>query len=53
MKKYIFLFAILLASCDAPVDEPKGSGFWAGGEGDEKFINAGQMIILTHFKEWL
>ena len=29
MKKYIFLFAILLASCDAPVDEPKGSGAWA------------------------
>ncbi len=36
MKKYILLFAILLASCDAPIEEPTGSGYWAGG--DEKNI---------------
>jgi len=44
MKKYILLFAILLASCDAPVNEPQGSGYWAGGDGDEKFI---KMIPLS------
>ena len=37
MKKYIFLFTILLASCNAPVDEPKGSGAWAG-DPEETFV---------------
>ena len=46
MKKYIFLFAILLASCDAPVDEPKGSGAWAG-DGDETFV-AGSDEMTEH-----
>ena len=52
MKKYILLFAILLASCDTPVNEPQGSGYWAGGDGDEKFINASDDYTDT-FKEWL
>ena len=52
MKKYILLFAILLASCDAPVEEPQGSGYWAGGDGNEKFINASDDYTDT-FKEWL
>ena len=37
MKKYILLFAILLASCDAPMEETTGFGFWAGDE-NETFI---------------
>ena len=37
MKKYLLLFAILLASCDAPMEEPTGFGFWAGDE-NETFI---------------
>ena len=44
MKKYIFLFAILLASCDAPVDEPKGSGSWAG-EPEETFVVGSDEIL--------
>ena len=40
MKKFILLFAILLASCNAPVEEPTGSGDWAGGDGHEKCVNA-------------
>ena len=39
MKKYILLFAILLASCDAPT-EPSGSGYWVVGDVEEKFVNA-------------
>ena len=40
MKKYILLFAILLASCDAPIEEPTGSGYWVVGDVEEKFVNA-------------
>ena len=37
MKKIILLFAILIASCNAPVEEPKGSGAWAG-DPEETFV---------------
>ena len=37
MKKNILLFAILLASCTAPVEEPKGVGFWAA-DAEETFV---------------
>ena len=37
MKKIILLFAILVASCNAPVEEPKGSGAWAG-DPEETFV---------------
>jgi hypothetical protein len=40
MKKYILILAILLTSCTATVEEPKGSGYWVVGDGEDKFINA-------------
>ena len=40
MKKYIILFSILLASCNAPVNEPQGAGYWIGGDGTEKYVIA-------------
>ena len=40
MKKYIILFLILLASCNAPVNEPQGAGYWIGDDGNEKYVIA-------------
>ena len=37
MRNYILLLAILFASCDAPVEETKGFGFWLGDE-NETFV---------------
>ena len=68
MKKIILLFAILIASCNAPVEEPKGSGAWAGDpeetfvvgsdEMTEMFTNFSQAhndrdIEFIQFKRWL
>ena len=50
MKKFILLFAILLASCNAPVEEPTGSGYWAGGDGNEKFVNASDELTDIYTK---
>ena len=50
MKKYILLFSILLISCNAPVEDPQGSGYWAGGDGTEKFINASDELTETYSK---
>lgn len=52
MKKFILLFAILLASCTAPVEEPKGSGYWAGGDGNEKFVNASDELTEI-YSQWI
>ena len=30
MRKYILLLAILFASCETPMEETKGFGFWLG-----------------------
>ena len=46
MKKYILLFAILLASCDAPVDEPQGSGMWAGDENETFTVGSDEMTEM-------
>ena len=40
MKKYILLFSILLASCNAPVEETQGFGILIGGDGTEKYVIA-------------
>ena len=37
MKKYILLIAIMIVSCDTPVEETQGFGFWAGDE-NETFV---------------
>ena len=37
MRKYILLLAILFASCDTPMEETKGFGFWLGDE-NETFV---------------
>tara|TARA_S200000501_G_C20782882_1_gene725861 strand:+ start:675 stop:1166 length:492 start_codon:yes stop_codon:yes gene_type:complete len=37
MKKYILLVSILFASCDMPMEEVKGFGFWLGDE-NETFV---------------
>ena len=37
MKKYILLVSILFASCDMPIEEVKGFGFWLGDE-NETFV---------------
>ena len=50
MRKFILIFAILLSSCTAPVEEPKGSGYWAGGDGNEKFVNASDELTETYSK---
>ena len=50
MKKFILIFAILLSSCTATVEEPKGSGYWAGGDGNEKFVNASDELTETYSK---
>ena len=50
MKKFILLFAILLASCNAPVEGPTGSGYWAGGDGNEKFVNASDELTDIYTK---
>ena len=50
MKKYILLFSILLVSCNAPVEDPQGSGYWAGGDGNEKFVNASDVLTETYSK---
>ena len=52
MKKYILLFAILLASCEMPVEEPKGSGYWIAEDGNEKFVNASD-DYTDIFKAWV
>jgi hypothetical protein len=39
MKNYILLFAILLASCEQPAEDPKGSGYWVVDGIEDKFIN--------------
>tara|TARA_B100001057_G_scaffold191394_1_gene192327 strand:+ start:2737 stop:3231 length:495 start_codon:yes stop_codon:yes gene_type:complete len=52
MKKNILLFAILLASCNAPVEEPKGSGYWAGQDGTEKFVNASDELTDI-YSQWV
>ena len=52
MKKYILLFAILLASCSAPVEEPKGSGMWAGDE-NETFTVGSDEMTEDEFNEYL
>ena len=50
MKKYILLFSILLVSCNAPVEDPQGSGYWAGGDGNEKFVNGSDVLTETYSK---
>ena len=37
MKKYILLIATMIISCDTPVEETQGFGFWAGDE-NETFV---------------
>ena len=37
MRKYILLFSILFASCETPMEETKGFGFWLGDE-NETFV---------------
>ena len=37
MRNYILLLAILFASCDTPMEETKGFGFWLGDE-NETFV---------------
>ena len=46
MKKYILIFAILLASCSAPVEEPKGSGMWAGDENETFTVGSDEMTEM-------
>ena len=38
MKKYILLFAILLASCDTPAEVSQGYGVGGGCDGEETYI---------------
>ena len=46
MKKYILLFAILIASCSAPIEEPKGSGMWAGDENETFTVGSDEMTEM-------
>lgn len=52
MKKIILLFAILIASCTAPAEEPKGSGYWGAGDGNEKFVNASDDLTEI-YSQWV
>ena len=52
MKKYILLLAILLTSCEMPVEEPKGSGYWVVDGVEDKFINASDDYTEI-YKAWL
>ena len=52
MKKIILLFAFLIASCTAPVEEPKGSGYWGAGDGNEKFVNASDDLTEI-YSQWV
>ena len=52
MKKFILLFAVLIASCTAPVEVPNGSGYWAGGDGNEKFVNASDELTEI-YSQWV
>ena len=52
MKKYIILFSILLASCNAPVNEPQGAGYWIGGDGTEKYVIASDELTEI-YSNWI
>ena len=52
MKKYIILFSILLASCNAPVSEPQGAGYWIGGDGTEKYVVASDELTEI-YSNWI